>query len=189
MSCLCGLLAVACRSVFTVSPVAAKFGCLRSVNAARWPQLHFKRLLGGAPIAFHVTDLTVILDPVPHHFQTGLVLQERCGLPVTVKLRAGMRYKTFHGLPALKGGALHGCPGERPDPKSGATVGAPVAAQLPDMRAHRYARPQQQQKAALAGSTCSEQDISAYDKLGMTDASLLLRPLQLLEVCMINILS
>ena len=89
---------------------------------------------------FYIIISTVIKEPVPHHYQTGLVLQERCGLPVTVKLRASMRYKTFHGLPALKGGALHGCPGERPDPKSGATVGAPVAAQLPDIRAHRYAR-------------------------------------------------
>ena len=42
-------------------------------------------------------------------------------------------------------------------------------------------RPQQQRRAALACSTCSEQDISAYDKLGMTDASLLLRPLQIMS--------
>lgn len=48
-------------------------------------------------------------------------------------------------------------------------------------------RPQQQRKAALAGSACSEQDISAYDKLGMTDASLLLRPLQIMsDACVIK---
>lgn len=55
--------------------------------------------------------------------------QERCGLPVTVRLRASMRYKTFHGLEPLAGGALEW------EHSSAGRDGAP--AQLPDMRTHR----------------------------------------------------
>ena len=56
-----------------------------------------------------------------------LIWQERCGLPVTVRLRAAMRYKTFHGLEPLAGGAL--------GPEHSTRRGG--AARLPDMRAHR----------------------------------------------------
>ena len=58
-----------------------------------------------------------------------LTWQERCGLPVTVRLRASMRYKTFHGLAPLAGGALE-C-------KRSSARRDMAPAQLPDMRAHR----------------------------------------------------
>jgi len=65
----------------------------------------------------------------------GARAQERCGLPVTVRLRAGMQYKTFHGLPPLA--APEAEHGPHAQPAHGAS--APAAAALPDMSAHRCA--------------------------------------------------
>ncbi|KAK9837071.1 hypothetical protein WJX81_000631 [Elliptochloris bilobata] len=82
----------------------------------------------GAPVAY---DLLVGADGA--NSAVRRLMQERCGLPVSVRLRAGMRYKTFHGLAPLAG--------EDPVPASSAdakhSAHGSAAVQLPDMRTHR----------------------------------------------------
>jgi len=65
----------------------------------------------------------------------GARAQERCGLPVTVRLRAGMQYKTFHGLPPLAGPEAE----HEPHAQLAHGASAPAAAALPNMSAHRCA--------------------------------------------------
>ena len=67
-----------------------------------------------------------------------------------MRLRAGMQYKTFHGLEPLAGPAAERAPVARPAHGAGAAA----AATLPDMRAHRCAggtMSSQKAFASLAG--------------------------------------